>query len=160
GYRAKLASQARHILKGLRSDVLSGLHGVLSKAEGDEVEQLDLSAILLFAEQSTDDLVEATRQAAHEAIASFGVKMRGDLVNQINDNAATWARKRAANLVASLTDTTRNDLRDTIASGLEQGASVDDLSKTIAEGYMFSDERADLIAETETTFAVSHGALI
>lgn len=99
------------------------------------------------------------------------------IFNQVNTAAADFAHARAAELVGmrydkngdlvsasraeyAIDDTTRDMLRDTIANGLEDNLSLEDIAGDIEDNFAFSEERAMMIARTETTRANNKASLI
>lgn len=94
----------------------------------------------------------------------MGVGSKSDLFGQVSDRSVAWARQHAAELTGDkpggydLTDSTRDMVRETIASGLEQGLSTEDIVDNLVERG-FSPDRARLIAETEVGNANSAGTL-
>jgi len=97
-------------------------------------------------------------------------------LTQINERALQYAQQRSAEMVGmsrdengdlipnpnaewQITESTREMLRSDVARALEEGMSNDDLADLLAENYAFSDERAEMIARTETAFADVAGNL-
>ena len=97
-------------------------------------------------------------------------------LSQVNEKALEYASQRSAELVGmkrdesgelipnpdaqwQITESTREMLRSDVARALEEGMSNDQLADLIAENYAFSDERAEMIARTETAFADVAGNL-
>ena len=93
-----------------------------------------------------------------------------------NETGIAYARQRAAELVGkrwtedgelvdnpraeyAIDETTREQLRSTVTQALEGGWSNDRLADAIADSYTFSDERAEVVARTETAFADVQGNL-
>lgn len=106
-----------------------------------------------------EELGEIYSSSGSAGLAQLGVKMRSELVDQVNDRAVNWAEENAADLVSGIEDATRDMLRNTIASGLADGLSAEEIASSIEEGYAFSDDRAMLVATTEIASANSEGAL-
>lgn len=114
-------------------------------------------------------------QGGSMALAQMGVMDRGDLVNQVYDDAADYAAQRAAELVGktyvngvlvdnpdaewSITEATRNQLRDIIANAFSGNLAPGDVENAIAQAGAFSTERAATIARTEISRANNYGAL-
>jgi len=72
-----------------------------------------------------------------------------------NDRASRWSLEYAFDLVRQLKETTRQRLRREISRFIENGETVNQLAKRLAP--LFGEERARLIAETETTRAFAEG---
>lgn len=140
------------------------------------MDALDLSLLDLMAGSAIADHLAAAGQNAGEGVlAMIGVNDKSDLVNQINERVLDFSRARAAELVGkkwvdgelvdnpnpvwAISETTRDMVRDTVARGIEEGKGIAALEEDIASSYAFSDERAAMIARTETIRAHNQGAL-
>lgn len=77
----------------------------------------------------------------------------------VNARAVEYAKERAADLVTSISESTRNMLRSDVVDALESGASNDTLAATLEDNYAFSGSRAEVIARTETAYADVQGNL-
>ncbi len=112
------------------------------------------------------DGLAAVLRPALEDIAYFGLEMAsggaggiGVNWNLVNRGAADWARTHSAQLVANITDTTRQGVREAVAEWIESGEGLPALSRRIealadpAGGRVFGARRAELIAQTESTNA-------
>lgn len=106
-----------------------------------------------------DLLVDTAQQSGQKFFVEIGVPDSPDLLNQVNTRAVAFAKERAGELITDLEDSTRNDIRDTIATGLEDGMSVGQLSDKLEEMYSFSADRADIIARNEINIAGNQGVL-
>lgn len=139
---------------------IKGRLGKVAKAEDDEDAALAeaLKSLQVLINATEDDLEEVAADGAREALATLGVEMTSDLVDQVNERAAKWAEERAGELVTMVTDSTRNMVRDVVASGLADGDRANDISERLEE-VGFGEKRAHLIANTEVANANSHGAL-
>lgn len=113
---------------------------------------------LPLAQAIAGDLGEAGAESTVQAFDALGVEDRGAF-RVANTAASDWARHRAAILVRNVEERTRAGLRDIVTTALEEGWSPDELSSAITEDYLFSPERADLIATTELALAHSSGTL-
>jgi hypothetical protein len=142
-------------------------------------EALDLSdmAIVSVMDAIGVDLAEVAKDAASEAIAQIGPDNADQLTNQVYDEAVDWARERAAELVGmrwseaagtyienpnaeyAITDTTREAIRAIIANGLEDNIGIDGIAQAIEDWTGFSEDRADLIANTEVRAANSEASV-
>ena len=114
-------------------------------------------------------------QGGKMALAQMGVLDRGALVNQVYEDAADYAANRAAEMVGkkyvngvlvdnpdaewSITEATRTQLRDIIASAFAGNVAPGDLEDAIAQAGAFSAERAATIARTEVSRANNYGSL-
>ena len=105
----------------------------------------------------------------------MGVAEGSELFDQVSEQSVKWARKRAAEMLGmkrdasgdlvdnpdarwSVTESTRNMVRDTIAKGIEENIGGDEIADNI-EALGFTQDRADLIARTEIANANSQSSL-
>jgi len=176
--KAHKAVRAR--VAGALKAAWSKVRPVLQKRLASEAEKLakadnyDLSAIDSI--DISDDISPLASDSATSALAQVGPDVEGSIVNQVNSRAVTWAQKQAAALVGkrvladgtvidnpnseySITDTTRDLIRDKIANGLADNIGTQAIIDSIEEEG-FSEDRAELIAQTEIGNANSAGALI
>jgi hypothetical protein len=118
-------------------------------------------------------LMVVAKDGAKEGAAQLGVDSDTAILDQANEGAIEYAKARAAEMVGmkyvdgdlvpnpdadwQITEGTREMLRSTVTQALEEGWSNDELSDAIADSYAFSDERADMIARTETANADVQG---
>ena len=95
------------------------------------------------------------------------------LIGKAQDGARAYAQKRAAEMVGmkrtdaglvpnpnakwAISDTTREQLRETIEKAFTDETPMADLQKSIQEAGTFSDARAEMIARTETVRAQTGG---
>ena len=172
----KVKTQLTRYLRAIGKDLAGQVREKLSamgKADGDP--DFDIEAFLdslnfdMF-EDMEDDLAAALGSVYGDsgriAIAQMGVSDRSKLVNQVNERAVAWAKTHAADLVGrsedpvwALTDSTRDMIRGTIATGMSDNLSAEDIADLLEDAYAFSPERAGLIAMTEIAQANSEGAL-
>ena len=94
---------------------------------------------------------QATR-AARRVTSQLGIRF--DL---LTPGVQAYTQREAAFLVTSVTDTTRQYIRDALTGGLEAGEGISGIAKRIMQRGTFSNDRATLIARTETT-RVQNGA--
>jgi SPP1 gp7 family putative phage head morphogenesis protein len=71
----------------------------------------------------------------------------------INQRAADWAEVNVGKLIRGIDERTRNGVASLTAQARDAGWSNDRLAEEISRAYSFSDERAELIAVTETARA-------
>lgn len=142
----------------------------LAKADNPDldalIDELDLAILLTSQDELEEFIQEVYEDSAKIALSIVGTPRGDDLVEQVYDRAVIWARSHAADLLGinpdselSITDSTRDMVRATIASGLDDNLSALDIAKQLQDSYAFSEERAELIAFTEITSANSEGAL-
>jgi SPP1 gp7 family putative phage head morphogenesis protein len=89
---------------------------------------------------------------ARAVVAEFRVSFQ-----TLQPNVAAYARREAAWLVKGLTDTTRDQVREAVARGIEQGLGAREIAKGLRDLPAFTPERALLVARTETT-RITNGA--
>lgn len=123
-----------------------------------------------------DDITEVRFSAGAESLAQLGVDTESGLVEQVNELAVKAARARAAEMVGRrfnaagdlvenpdarwrIDEATRDMVRDAVAGGLEENLGLDAIVEAVMATGAFSEERAQLIAETEIGLANSGGAL-
>lgn len=92
-----------------------------------------------------------------DAGAVLGMEMIADLANPfVVDTLASLARS-----IRGIAETTREQIRELVREGNEQGWSVTDLAdRIIATGATGSEARAILIARTETASAYSQASIL
>ena len=106
-----------------------------------------------------NDLLGVTREAGQSFLVQLKIPNQQDLFGQVNERAVAWAKEHAADLVTGIDETTRADLRDIIAGGLEDNVGLDGIIERLQDAYPFSAQRAELIARTEVATANGQGAL-
>lgn len=138
---------------------------------------LDLSTLNVLVEQGGQLGASVAGNSGRVSIAQFGFTDTSQMVNQIDQRAADWAKERAAEMVGMrwqngqlvpsadakkrIDLSTRNMVRDTIYSGLQDGKRSTEIADDLegAGKYPFSEARAALIANSEIATAHSQGAL-
>jgi SPP1 gp7 family putative phage head morphogenesis protein len=81
------------------------------------------------------------------------------LLEQANQRAVAWAENRIGNLITEVSATTRDVVNELSAAALENGWTNDELADELSDAFGFSDDRAEMIARTETAFAETAGTL-
>lgn len=77
-----------------------------------------------------------------------------------NEFVDQYVKTRTAKLISGIDETTRAEIQNLIDTAFADGLSIDDLSKKITEEFfVFSDYRAELIAQMETANAFETGKL-
>jgi SPP1 gp7 family putative phage head morphogenesis protein len=118
---------------------------------------------------------DAAGEAASQLADALGMPISVDALAQANAEGITYAQDRAAEMVGmkwvdgelipnpnaewQITEATREMLRGDVTEALEQGLSNDELADKLADNYAFSDERAEMVARTETARADVEGSL-
>jgi hypothetical protein len=156
--KARTKKAVYDVLVAARESVKRQLEDKLAKADTVEI---DLSAL--------DGLDDATRAELAAIAGESGTIILGhislseeNLVNQVNDRAVTWAAERSAQLVTMVSDSTRTALQRIISQGLEDNVGRDQIIEDITglDSTLFSEDRAELIANTEIGNANSEGSLM
>ena len=122
-----------------------------------------------------DELLDTANAGGLDALAQVGIEESPEIVDVLNERAVEYARDRSAEMVGKkwvdgelidnpdddwvIDEATRDMLRATVTEGIEEGWSTDRLADEIAGHYAFSDERAAMIARTETRYADVAGSL-
>jgi len=91
------------------------------------------------------------------AVETYRMNVSFDVVNPL---FRKWIESVGMNRIKGINDTTREQLRITMADGIMNGESIDKLAERVKAVFAnASDYRATLIARTETTATVNAGAL-
>ena len=174
-WRSSLAKQVSKALKA------RGFEKTDNRDNHDEIAaevaaELEFDGITALANEIGVDLSDVVSDSVNEVMVQMGVSDRGELVNQVNERAVAAAKDRAAEMVGmkydgagnlvenpdaqwAITQSTRDALRDVIASGLDDNIGIDGIAENIEAMGGFSADRAELIANTEVRRANSLGAL-
>lgn len=114
----------------------------------------DLGDWSILIDGIADDLDDVYADGLTEGLKLTGMGIDLDRVNQ---RAVDWAKQSAASLVTQIESNTRDMLRATVASAIEEGWSAVRLAEEIAKSPAFDDDRAMLIARTEIIAANNQG---
>jgi hypothetical protein len=82
------------------------------------------------------------------------------LLDQANEAAVAWAQDRVGNLITEVSTTTQDAVNELVANAIEEGLTNDQLAERLGSAFDFSDDRALMIARTETANADVAGTLI
>jgi len=80
-----------------------------------------------------------------------------DILDEMPELAASWARSQAADLISGLKERTPGMLLTTLVEGLTASLTATALAGAIAEAPAFNSARAKTIADNETTMAEREG---
>ncbi len=94
-------------------------------------------------------------EQAVDMSVDVGTELTATTWTTVNENAAQWSRTYGYDLITGINDTTRKQMQEIMADFYENSATMDDLTKKIAE--LFGPARAERIAITETTRAAVQG---
>lgn len=156
----------------------------VAKAEGmspEEEQALEaISAAISF--DAWEALVPDVEEALRVAYAQSGIDAYYEieaevstLFDQVNEAAAAYAQTRSAEMVGmsyvggqlvpnpnaewTITETTREGLRELVSNAFAEGWSPAELSNQIRDSGIFGKVRAELIASTEMSMAQSEATL-
>lgn len=156
--------------KGLdaeRKAIVEDIRNSLTKDEdlriqlNETVERSKLTNIEEAVQKSLEDIAAVWADSGQQTVVIIiGTKEDG-MFNAINGRAVSWAKKRGAELVSQLSETTRDRLKAMIATGLENGLTAEQIADLIERdpSGLFNAARADRIAKYEIGNANSKGAL-
>ena len=165
----KISREIAKILKEQRDLVLEELKKVGEKSVGKKsLSRADIARILALIAGGTTKIEQAVvgpMLAALDAGAEFAGEQLGQAANEalfrvVNDNAVEYAKTHAASLARGLQESTIDTLRGVISRGVEQGFGVDKITdEIVGNGRLFTRERAQIIARTETARSFNQGNL-
>lgn len=158
----------------------------LGKAAGDDnddaieriLAKIDFSGWVVLAGDIGPVLDELAKETGQAVLVRLGidVEANADILNIVSAEALAYAEKRAAEMLGmrvdglgrlvpnpnaywQITEGTREGVRAEVMQALEEGWSNDKLADALADSYAFSDDRAMVIARTETQMAQQSAAL-
>ena len=136
---------------------------------------IDLSSLDVIVDDAPEWLASVAGDAGRASLAQLGMK-RDALVNQVNEEAVQYARYRAAEMIGKtyneagdlvdnpdakwrIDEATRDEIRRIISQGLDDNIGKDEIADMLEDALPFSEERAELIAQTEIARANQVGVL-
>lgn len=168
---ANLKKPIAKALKDCARSVASQYLQIVGKAETDAQQQADWfvrDIDLAILETLYAPLVDALSNAAEDSFSEVLVQVGANaepVFGITNTRAQQIAEQRAAELIGAdanggeMADATREMIRSTIADAFENGWSSQELADALETVYGFSEDRADLIAETELRMAMGAGEI-
>lgn len=139
------------------------------------LDELDYDGWSVLFDDAAKCLAMIARQSGAQALKQVEVTDK-DITKFVDANAVTWAKERAAEMVGkkwdgeklienpnprwAITESTRDYLRGTISSAVEEGWSPQKLAKEITSNEQIWEDRAKMIAQTELNAAHAEGNLI
>lgn len=149
----------------------------LKKSDESEIQrildELDLSDFVELVGDIDDILTDIAADGAQKALTQIGVNDKESIVNQANEKAILYAHNRAAEMVGKrwvdgelvdnpnaewrIDEGTREMLRSNVTDAIAEGWSNNRLAEAILDGAAFSEDRAEMIARTETAMADVQG---
>lgn len=123
-------------------------------------------------DEAAGTLAEIATVGAGAALGQVGIK---DDVKIYGPRVVEWANDRAAEMVGKkwvdgslvdnpnaewvISDSTREMIQSMVSGSIDEGATMDELSAALEDSFAFSEERAMMIARTETRLADSAGQM-
>lgn len=173
----QVAAVFKKMAPKVAKQITKQLAGKLAKVDLDEEVTVDLSDFDILATGITAaQLKKVASAASKRTMAQVGPNAPSELVDQVNERAEAYAEERAAELVGmkwvdgelvenpraewAISDTTRDILNAIINDAMKEGTDVNDLAQEIEDSTAFSEERAMMIARTETIIANNAGAMV
>jgi len=128
--------------------------------------KLELEGWAVIMDATEEILKEVTKDGIIQALLQIGMSEEG-LTETMSSLAANYAKARGAELVGKrllpdgtiidnphsewfIEQSTRDLLRGDVTKAVEEGWSTNKLRDELEKNYAFSEERADMIARTET----------
>lgn len=162
-----LVEQVSHVLKATPAE-----DAMAAAALSVAIEEADWTLLI---NPTEEQLRRVAQDGARRALLALGVTDEG-VTEQVFQDAADWAKERAAELVGktynaagelvdnpaadmAITDATRTELQALVSTAIEEGQSAQDLADAIEGSLSFSPERALLVARTEIIRANNAGHL-
>lgn len=176
---AKLETKLKATLLHVKQTVIAHLKAKLAKdaSADDYADDIDLTGFQVLVDAAQAQLSAVSEDSAARIIAQLGQGPETAIFDKVNADAVEYSNARAAEMVGmkwtkegqlvenpnakwAITDATRDELRRTIASGLERNIGRDAIIEEIENSAAFSEERAEMVARTEIARANSQGELI
>ena len=163
-------ARAKFLKADLTADELAAIDQILATVDFN-----GWSVLVGEVEPIMDEIV---KNEALAALAQVGidVEARPEVMKIVNDYAISYARDRGAELVGmrydglgrlvenpnaewQITESTREFIRGDVTTAIDEGWSNDRLATALEDAYGFSEDRAMMIARTETSIAAKEGAM-
>jgi PAS domain-containing protein len=173
----KLEKKLAKKIAAFLADQLAAAVGAISKADGPSEEAKVIIAALNVNWTDLSDAVQATleeiaKTGAADALAQVGSEID---VTVYGPKVSEWAAQRAAELVGMkkvdgewienpnaewvISDSTRDTVQALVTRATDEGLTMDELADLLTESGAFSEDRAMMIARTETRLADSAGQM-
>ncbi len=139
---------------------------------------LEMGSWVILAGDVEHSLAEIAKDGAAGAAVEMNIDTNAnrDVLNIVNKEALDYAEHRSAGMVGmrrladgrlvpnpdakwQITESTREMMRPIILQSINEGWTNDKLASELAAAYAFSDQRAMVIARTETILASNAGAM-
>lgn len=178
--RIKLRRVFETALQSMAASVAKQIFKEISKADQSEIDRilhaLNLTDFVDIYDDVESILSELAKDGAVQALIQIGMADNEALINQVNERAVSWAKEHSADMVGkkwiggelvdnpnetwTIAESTREMLRANVADAIDQGLSNDALAENIIDAFAFSDDRAMMIARTETAIADIQGNVV
>tara|TARA_R110000751_G_C13662197_1_gene469293 strand:+ start:97 stop:834 length:738 start_codon:yes stop_codon:yes gene_type:complete len=123
---------------------------LITKLEVSDVDGYDWNWIAKYEDEIVDELTQAYTTAFTTELATLPEVT-------VQRLAAEWARVQSGELIGHVSGATKGRVGDIIAKAVQEGASIQSTTKQIRDDYIFSKQRARVVARTETAFALGQG---
>jgi hypothetical protein len=138
--------------------------------------KLDLDGWAVILDETQEVIEAIMRSGVYEALFQIGLS-EDNITKLMAEKAVEYAKKRGAELVGkrllddgtiienpkskwAISENTRKLLQGDVERAITEGMSTDQLKDVVMDNYAFSEERAEMIARTETAFADARGNMI
>jgi SPP1 gp7 family putative phage head morphogenesis protein len=151
GTRLAMAARGLHVA-----------HTAMHKAAADDHEitaAIEVADYEGLRHQVEPQIGKIAKDGARAGLGQVGADL-DKMLSQVNARAVTWAGERSAELIASVSATTRDRVRGLVADAIREGWSNDQLADALLGDDAFSGARAEMVARTETAAADVQGNLI
>jgi HK97 family phage portal protein len=150
-----IADTIRKINGEQKKEVLANLPSAISKA----IDPKDLFSIDKWISITTDAVTPIMETLFDRQARSAAADIGKPELNPFNDTTRAAVKRSVQMMSESYQETTLEVLETKINDGLQSGAPLSDITKTVEEIYEWSDEkRAAMVAKTES-FRTANGAL-
>jgi hypothetical protein len=116
-----------------------------------------ISAINKLLDKVTQDTSKATLEEIYNILNEAPTP---DQLKLLSEEALKYAETRSGTLIQGIDETTSERFRELFTSALEEGMSAQQFADSLNESGLFNEDRALLIARTETAFAHNEAALL
>ena len=123
---------------------------LITKLEASHVDGYEWNWIAKYEDEIIEELTAAYSSA-------FVSEFPGIPFESVQQRASLWAKTKAADLISGVEEVTRQRVRDIVSANVLEGASIQNTTKQIRDDFIFSKQRARVVARTETAFALGQG---
>ena len=116
-----------------------------------------ISAMNKLLDKITQDTSKATLEEIYNILNEAPTP---DQLKLLSEEALKYAETRSGTLIQGIDETTSERFRELFTSALEEGMSAQQFADSLNESGLFNEDRALLIARTETAFAHNEAALL